>query len=58
VAKKYGTWGEKNMYGKKVEGMVRSSFLIDEEGKIAGGWYKIKPDETVPKALEVLEGKN
>lgn len=56
VAEKYGVWGEKTMYGKKVKGITRSSFLIDEDGKMLGVWYKIKPDETVPKALEVLKG--
>jgi thioredoxin-dependent peroxiredoxin len=54
VAEKYGVWGEKTMYGKKVWGIVRSSFLIDEGGKIIEAWYKISPDDTVPKALESL----
>jgi thioredoxin-dependent peroxiredoxin len=40
-----------------VEGIIRSSFLIDEHGKVTGVWYKISPDDTVPKALEVLEGR-
>ena len=57
VAQQYGAWGEKTMYGKKVQGIIRSSFLIDEQGKVAGVWYKIKPEETVPKALEVLDVK-
>jgi thioredoxin-dependent peroxiredoxin len=57
VAEKYGTWGEKTMYGKKVEGIIRSSFLIDEHGKVTGVWYKISPDDTVPKVLEVLKGR-
>ncbi len=56
VADKYGVWGEKTMYGKKVHGITRSSFLMDEDGKLMGAWYKIKPDDTVPKALEVLKG--
>lgn len=57
MAEKYGTWGEKTMYGKKVQGITRSSFLIDEEGRIAGAWYKVRPNDTVPKALGVLEGR-
>ncbi len=44
------------MYGKKSEGIIRSSFLIDEKGKVIGAWYKIKPEETVPKAAEALKG--
>ncbi|MGI8427084.1 MAG: thioredoxin-dependent thiol peroxidase [Actinomycetota bacterium] len=56
VAESYGAWGEKSMYGKKYMGMIRSSFLVDESGKIAGAWYKVKAGETVPKALEALGG--
>ena len=55
VAESYGAWGEKTMYGKKVKGIIRSSFLIDEKGKIIEAWYKVKPKDTVPKAQEVLE---
>ena len=55
VAKSYCTWGQKTMYGKKVEGIIRSSFLIDETGKMIAAWYKISPQATVPEALKVLE---
>ena len=55
VAKKYGVWGEKSMYGKKFMGIIRSAFLIDEKGKIADAWYKVKPSDTVPNAIEALE---
>jgi peroxiredoxin Q/BCP len=44
------------MYGKKTEGIIRSSFLIDEEGKIIQAWYKIRPEDTVPKVVAVLAG--
>lgn len=54
IAGKYGVWQEKNMYGKKSFGIVRSSFLIDEKGFIVEAWYKISPKETVPKALDAL----
>jgi peroxiredoxin Q/BCP len=43
------------MYGKTVEGIIRSSFLIDEGGKIMAAWYKISPPATVPEALRLLE---
>ena len=56
VAKIYGAWGEKMMYGKKTEGIIRSSFLIDEHGKIIQAWYKISPQDTVPKAFAALAG--
>jgi len=54
AAELYGAWGEKKMYGKSFMGIIRSSFLIDEAGKIMGAWYKIKPENTVPEAKKVL----
>ena len=54
TAQAYGAWGEKNMYGKKVAGIIRSSFLIDEKGKVIQAWYKVSPEDTVPKAKEAL----
>jgi peroxiredoxin Q/BCP len=55
VAEAYGAWGEKSMYGKKYMGIIRSSFLIDEKGKIAAAWYRVSPKNTVPNALAALE---
>lgn len=54
VAAAYGVWGEKSMYGKKYEGIIRSAFLIDEKGLVIQAWYKVSPEQTVPKAREVL----
>ena len=54
VADAYGVWGEKSMYGKKYEGIIRSSFLIDESGKILQAWYKVSPKDTVPNVREAL----
>ena len=54
IAESYGVWGEKKMYGKTFVGIVRSSFLIDEKGKIAAAWYKISPKDTVPELMNVL----
>jgi thioredoxin-dependent peroxiredoxin len=56
AAEAYGVWGEKSLYGKKYFGIYRSSFLIDEKGRIAEAWYKVSPEETVPKALAALGG--
>jgi len=56
VADAYGVWGEKSMYGKKYEGIIRSAFLIDENGVILEAWYKVSPKDTVPKARQTLEG--
>jgi peroxiredoxin Q/BCP len=58
VAERYGTWVEKNMYGKKRWGVERDTFLIDPEGKIAKTFAKVKPaehDELVLEALAELQ---
>jgi len=52
VAAAYGAWGRKKMFGKQGEGIIRSSFLVDEQGDILEAWYKVTPEATVPKALE------
>jgi peroxiredoxin Q/BCP len=52
TAEAYGVWGEKKMYGKTSMGIIRSSFLIDENGNIEKTWYKVKPLDTVPNVLE------
>lgn len=54
IAEAYGVWGEKKMYGKTFMGIVRSSFLIDENGKISAAWYKISPKNTIPELMKVL----
>ncbi len=46
----YRVWGEKNMYGKKYMGIIRSSFLVDENGIIINAWYKVSPKDTVVNA--------
>jgi peroxiredoxin Q/BCP len=54
VAEAWGTWGEKTAYGKTTMGIVRSSFLVGPDGRIERAWYRVKPEDTVPKALEAL----
>jgi thioredoxin-dependent peroxiredoxin len=39
-----GLWVEKSMYGKKYYGVERSTFLLDEDGKVLKIWRKVKPD--------------
>jgi peroxiredoxin Q/BCP len=56
VAEAYGAWGEKTNYGKTYVGIIRSSFLIDADGRIEGAWYKVSPKDTVPKALAAIAG--
>lgn len=55
VAEAYGAWGEKKNYGKTYMGIIRSSFVVDEQGKIIQAAYKVKPDDTVPKAKATVE---
>jgi thioredoxin-dependent peroxiredoxin len=54
VAEAWGTWGERTAYGKTTVGIIRSSFLVDEDGRIERAWYRVKPEDTVPKALDAL----
>jgi len=54
VAEAWGVWGERSMYGKKFEGIVRSSFLVDEKGAVTHTWYNVKPLDTAPKAQQAL----
>jgi len=51
VVEAYGVWKEKNMYGKKVMGIERTTFVIDERGKIEKVFSKVKP---AGHAAEVL----
>ncbi|MBX3474272.1 MAG: peroxiredoxin [Planctomycetes bacterium] len=55
ITSKYGAFGEKVMYGKKVKGIIRSTFLIDPEGKVAKAWTKVKVDGHAEKVLEALK---
>jgi peroxiredoxin Q/BCP len=55
AAEAYGVWSEKTNYGKTYMGINRSSFLVDEKGTLLRVWYKVKPEETVPKAKEALQ---
>jgi len=55
VAEAYGAWGERTNHGKTYMGIIRSSFLIDGDGKVAQAFYKVKPEDTVPKARRALE---
>lgn len=55
MALQWGTWGKKSMYGKVFNGIIRSAFVVDEKGKLAGVFYKISPKDTVPEVTSVLE---
>ncbi len=55
VAEAYGAWGEKQMYGKTYEGILRSHFAVDEEGRLAEAELKVKPLTTADLALKILK---
>ena len=54
LAEAYGVWGEKSMYGRKYMGIIRSHFVIDEEGRLADVQVKISPKNSVKRALKAL----
>ncbi len=54
VAEAYGVWGEKSMYGKKYMGILRSHFVIDENGHLADVQVKVSPQDSVKLALEKI----
>ncbi len=50
----YGVWKEKSMYGRKYMGVERSTFLIDEQGRMLAEWRKVKVDGHVAEVLASL----
>ena len=55
IAEKYGVWGEKSFFGRKYMGVLRTTFLIDPDGKIAKVFENVTPEghgEEVAKELE------
>jgi len=55
VAEQFGAWREKNMYGKKSMGIVRSTFLIGPDGKVQRVWRSVKVDGHDEKVIEALK---
>ena len=56
---KYGAWGEKNMYGKKSMGIIRTTVIVDPQGKVAKVFPKVRVDghvDTVIDAIKNLRG--
>lgn len=55
VGEAYGAWGEKKLYGKTYIGMIRSTFIIDEQGKIIKVFPKVKLDQHVEEVVNELK---
>ena len=58
VAKKYGVYGPKKLYGREYEGITRSMFLISPTGRLEKSWLKISPAATAPALLDALDEFN
>ena len=56
VAEMYGAWGEKKMYGRTYMGIIRSTFVIDEAGRIIKVFPKVKVKDHSQEVLTVLKG--
>jgi peroxiredoxin Q/BCP len=54
VAERYGAWGEKVSYGKTYVGLIRSSFLVGPDGRLAHVWPTVKADGHAQQVLETL----
>ena len=55
IIEKYGVWGEKQMYGKKYMGILRTTFLIDKNGVIQKIFHKPKAKQQAEEVLEAVE---
>lgn len=55
IAEKYGAWREKNLYGKKSMGIQRSTFLIDQNGKLAKLWKRVRVNGHVDQVFQAVD---
>lgn len=54
LAEAFGAWGEKKLYGRTYMGIIRSTFVVDENGKVSHVFPKVKPAEHAEEILSVL----
>ena len=54
VIQRYGAWGTKSMYGREYEGVIRSSVLVNADGKVAAVWPKIQPKKHADAVLGAI----
>ena len=55
VSEKYGAWQEKSMYGRKYWGIARITYIIDEKGKVAKAYEKVKPAGHSEEVIEAIK---
>ncbi len=58
VAEKFGVWALKKLYGREYMGIIRSTFLIDEEGYIVKEWSKVRVKNHVQSVLDAVMALN
>ena len=56
VAEKYGVWQKKSLYGREFMGIVRTTYLIGADGKVARRWDNVKVDGHAEEVLETVKG--
>lgn len=56
VLEAWGAWGERSMYGKKFMGVIRSHWVIDENGVVQDEQVKVSPQDSVERAVKALGG--
>lgn len=57
MARAYGAWGTKSMYGKTYDGIIRSTVVISPDGRVAKVWPKVKPDVHGEEVLDWLKSQ-
>ena len=55
IAEKYGVWGEKSMWGKKYWGVLRTTFVIAADGRVAKVFEKVKPEDHAAAVAEAVD---
>lgn len=53
----FGVWQEKNLYGRKYMGVVRSTFVLAPDGAVRHAWYRVKPEGHAATVLDALRGR-
>jgi len=54
IAEAYGVWGEKMNYGRKYMGVLRTTYIIDPDGRVARVFEKVKPENHAEQVMEAL----
>jgi peroxiredoxin Q/BCP len=56
VMERFGAWGEKSLYGRRVTGVIRSTFVVGADGLVERAWYNVRADGHASKVLAELAG--